>query len=98
MGEDKGEAPVIEAVNENAKALEQFIVAKFHFVDLAGSERVSRTGNRGERFKGTYMYGTLLTSTKRRNLKEPCLLVVRETKGDYVVLLNCAVVYTDSLA
>ena len=55
MGEDKGEAPVIEAVNENAKALEQFIVAKFHFVDLAGSERVSRTGNRGERFKGTYM-------------------------------------------
>ena len=28
------------------------VFSKFHFVDLAGSERVSKTGNRGERFKG----------------------------------------------
>ena len=27
------------------------VTSKFHFVDLAGSERVSRTGNKGERFK-----------------------------------------------
>ena len=27
--------------------------AKFHFVDLAGSERAHKTGNAGERFKGT---------------------------------------------
>ena len=47
----QGETPVIEDVNE--KELEQCIAAKFHFVDLAGSERVGRTGNRGERFKGT---------------------------------------------
>ena len=26
---------------------------KFHFVDLAGSERAHRTGNVGDRFKGT---------------------------------------------
>ena len=31
----------------------QILVSKFHFVDLAGSERVGRTGNYGERFKGT---------------------------------------------
>ena len=52
-GEGEGEAPVIEGDNENTKQLEQCVAAKFHFVDLAGSERVSRTGNRGERFKGT---------------------------------------------
>ncbi len=28
------------------------VSSKFHFVDLAGSERASKTGNRGERFKG----------------------------------------------
>lgn len=30
-----------------------YLGAKFHFVDLAGSERVGRTGNVGDRFKGT---------------------------------------------
>ena len=30
------------------------LVSKFHFVDLAGSERVSRTRNKGERFKGAW--------------------------------------------
>ncbi len=28
------------------------IFSHFHFVDLAGSERASKTGNKGERFKG----------------------------------------------
>ena len=32
--------------------VEQCLSAKFHFVDLAGSERASKTGNKGERFKG----------------------------------------------
>lgn len=35
------------------------VFSKFHFVDLAGSERVSRTGNRGERFKGQYLTHTI---------------------------------------
>ena len=47
-----GDAPGIEGTNENPGQVEQCVVAKFHFVDLAGSERVSKTGNRGERFKG----------------------------------------------
>ena len=50
-----GEAPEVEDVNENPgpQEMEQFVSGKFHFVDLAGSERVSKTGNKGERFKGT---------------------------------------------
>ena len=53
-----GEAPEVEDVNENPghqqrQEMEQFVSGKFHFVDLAGSERVSKTGNKGERFKGS---------------------------------------------
>ena len=56
-GQTGGEAPKIEDANENPgrqqqHQLEQCVAGKFHFVDLAGSERVSKTGNRGERFKG----------------------------------------------
>ena len=53
-----GEVPEVEDVNENPgqqqrqQEMEQFVSGKFHFVDLAGSERVSKTGNKGERFKG----------------------------------------------
>ena len=35
------------------------VVSKFHFVDLAGSERVSRTENKGERFRGKEQYHLL---------------------------------------
>ena len=38
----------VESGGSDAVALS----SKFHFVDLAGSERASKTGNRGERFKG----------------------------------------------
>lgn len=51
----QGEAPTTEGHFENTGELEQCVAAKFHFVDLAGSERVSKTGNRGERFKGTHI-------------------------------------------
>lgn len=33
--------------------LEHYMCSKFHLVDLAGSERANRTGNIGDRFKGT---------------------------------------------
>ena len=33
--------------------VEHYMCAKFHFVDLAGSERAHRTGNIGDRFKGS---------------------------------------------
>ena len=56
LGQGGGEAPVMEDTNENQGQLEQCVAAKFHFVDLAGSERVSKTGNKGERFKGMWMY------------------------------------------
>lgn len=32
-----------------------YLGAKFHFVDLAGSERAARTGNVGDRFKGSFI-------------------------------------------
>ena len=41
---------------DDLSTVEEHMSAKFHFVDLAGSERVSRTGNRGERFKGGHIY------------------------------------------
>ena len=60
-GQIGGEAPKLEDANENSgrqqqQQLEQCVAGKFHFVDLAGSARVSKTGNRGERFKGTLLY------------------------------------------
>ena len=51
-----GEAPEIDGTNENPGQLEQCVAGKFHFVDLAGSERASKTGNRGERFKGSLVF------------------------------------------
>ena len=53
-----GDNPAIRSsstmANEGSPSceVEQCLSAKFHFVDLAGSERASKTGNRGERFKG----------------------------------------------
>ena len=56
-----GEAPEVEDINKNPEQqqrqeMEQFVSGKFQFVDLAGSERVSKTGNKGERFKGSSYY------------------------------------------
>ena len=55
-----GEAPEVDDVNDNPgqqqQEMEPFVSGKFHFVDLAGSERVSKTGNKGERFKGSSYY------------------------------------------
>ena len=45
-GSDDGEAVAATAVST--------VSSQFHFVDLAGSERASKTGNKGERFKGEY--------------------------------------------
>ena len=39
------------AVAPDGGALEEFMVAKFHFVDLAGSERLKRTGASGTTMK-----------------------------------------------
>ena len=50
---DEGAPPTQDNVWRQGQG--QGISSKFHFVDLAGSERASKTGNRGERFKGQFL-------------------------------------------
>lgn len=42
--------------------ISHYMSGKFHFVDLAGSERAHKTGNIGDRFKGTSTSGCVLKS------------------------------------
>ena len=63
-GSSQGDNPVVNKDGEDglnaSPSVEQCVCAKFHFVDLAGSERANKTGNKGERFKGTYSCCPLL--------------------------------------